>query len=221
MTKLIFKGREFNVIQHSGQPYLTLQDVARALYAKGGAQSDAPFDNGVRQMNTLYRRHADEFRQDMTALVRMQTPGGPQDVRIFSLRGCHLLGMFARTAVAKDFRAWALDVLDEHLNAGKGWQQEFNKAWLEYSSEKAMASLCGKGLNQWRLRKSPMEQRVERLADQAQVQSCLSDFFLAGNELPPSGGFFIPAPRPPGRISRPQGHHPPPLCVAAGGFFRF
>lgn len=167
MTKLIFKGREFNVIQHSGQPYLTLQDVAQALYAKEGSpQSATPFT----RVRDLYRRHADEFRQDMTALVRMQTPGGPQDVRIFSLRGCHLLGMFARTAVAKDFRAWALDVLDEHLNAGKGWQQEFNKAWLEYSSEKAMASLCGKGLNQWRLRKSPMEQRVERLADQAQVQ---------------------------------------------------
>ncbi|KAB0586176.1 hypothetical protein [Comamonas kerstersii] len=169
MSKLTFNGFEFNVIQHSGQPYLTLQDVARVLYAKGGDQSDAPFDNGVRQMNTLYRRHADEFRSDMTALVKMQTAGGMQEVRIFSLRGCHLLGMFARTAVAKEFRVWALDVLDEHLNTGKGWQQEFNKAWLEYTSEKAMASLCGRGLNQWRLRKSPLEQRVEHLASQAQV----------------------------------------------------
>lgn len=32
--------------------------------------------------------------------------------RIFSLRGCHLLAMFARTPVAKAFRKWVLDVLD-------------------------------------------------------------------------------------------------------------
>lgn len=34
-------------------------------------------------------------------------------VRIFSLRGCHLVAMFARTAVAKEFRKWVLDVLDK------------------------------------------------------------------------------------------------------------
>ena len=33
--------------------------------------------------------------------------------RIFSLRGCHLLAMFARTPVAKQFRHWVLDVLDK------------------------------------------------------------------------------------------------------------
>lgn len=169
MNKLNFKGFQFNVIQHGGQPCLTLQEVARVLYGKGGDQSDAPFDNGVRQLNTLYRRHADEFRSDMTELVKVQTAGGAQDVRIFSLRGCHLLGMLSRTVVAKAFRAWALDTLEAHLSAGNGWQQEFNKAWLEYTSEKAVASLCGRGLNQWRQRKDPLEQRVDHLAEKAQV----------------------------------------------------
>lgn len=31
-------------------------------------------------------------------------------VRIFSLRGCHLLAMLARTAIAKQFRVWVLKV---------------------------------------------------------------------------------------------------------------
>lgn len=35
-----------------------------------------------------------------------------QETRIFSLRGCHLLAMFARTPVAKEFRRWVLDVLE-------------------------------------------------------------------------------------------------------------
>lgn len=170
MTKLTFKGFEFNIIQHSGQPYLTIQEIGQVLYAKEGSpQTGGTLHYASKKVHEVYRRHADEFRQDMTALVRMQTPGGMQEVRIFSLRGCHLVGMLARTAVAKEFRAWALDVLDEHLNAGKGWQQEFNKAWLEYTSEKAMASLCGRGLNQWRQHKAPLEQRVEHLACQAQI----------------------------------------------------
>lgn len=166
MKKLTFNGHEFNVIQHSGQPYLTLADVARALYAKeGGTQSATPST----RVRDLYRRHADEFRQDMTAVVKIHTDGGMQDVRIFSLRGCHLLGMFARTEVAKDFRRWALDVLDEHLNEGKGWQQEFNRAWLEYTSERAVASLCGKGLRRWQGARHPLIHKVNEAAERAQI----------------------------------------------------
>ena len=170
MQKLTFNGLEFNVIQHSGQPHLTLAEVAQALYAKEGTpQSAGTLRNDTKRIGDLYRRHADEFRHDMTALVRMKTAGGMQEVRIFSLRGCHLLGMFARTEVAKEFRSWALDALDDHLNAGKGWQQAFNQAWLEYTSERAVASLCGKGLRRWRDQKSPMQLRVTEAAARAQV----------------------------------------------------
>ena len=33
-------------------------------------------------------------------------------MRVFSLRGAHLLAMFARTPKAKEFRRWVLDILD-------------------------------------------------------------------------------------------------------------
>lgn len=36
-------------------------------------------------------------------------------LRIFSLRGCHLIAMFARTPVAKEFRKWVLDILDREV----------------------------------------------------------------------------------------------------------
>jgi hypothetical protein len=49
----------------------------------------------------------------MTALVKLPTGGGEQETRIFSLRGAHLLGMFARTPIAADFRRWVLDILDK------------------------------------------------------------------------------------------------------------
>jgi len=42
---------------------------------------------------------------------------GVTDVRAdFSLRGAHLVGMFARTSTAKEFRKWFLDILDKETN---------------------------------------------------------------------------------------------------------
>ena len=116
---LAFKSKTFNVIDRNGQPWLTLSEIAAALYerevdplSKRGSQKTTPFESRVRD---LYRRHADEFTSGMTALVEMVTAGGKQMVRIFSLRGAHLLAMFARTPVAKEFRAWVLDVLDREV----------------------------------------------------------------------------------------------------------
>lgn len=160
MQKLKFDGQEFDVVDHGGQPCLTLADVAAALYGKGGPQSATPFETRVRD---LYRRHADEFTDKMTATVEMLTPGGRQRVRVFSLRGAHLLGMFARTERAKAFRRWVLDVIDHHLDQSQSKYQEYLSELHKLSDRRAVASLHGRGLNQWRLDKPPMEDRVRQL----------------------------------------------------------
>jgi prophage antirepressor-like protein len=41
----------------------------------------------------------------------------PPQVRVFSLRGAHLIAMLARTPVAKAFRRWVLDVLEKETQA--------------------------------------------------------------------------------------------------------
>lgn len=117
MTALALSFREiqFDVVDRAGQPWLKLPQVADVLYGKGGDQTDGPFENGIRQVQKLYQRHASEFTDRMTALVELKTAGGLQQVRIFSLRGCHLLAMFARTPVAVEFRRWVLDVLDREV----------------------------------------------------------------------------------------------------------
>lgn len=123
MTALTFKSQTFDVVDQNGQPWLTLADIAKALYAKGGDQTDASLDQGgdqsgppstnaIRQVQKLYQRHSDEFTAGMTSIVEMATRSGKQMMRIFSLRGAHLLAMFARTQVAKEFRAWVLDLLE-------------------------------------------------------------------------------------------------------------
>lgn len=49
----------------------------------------------------------------MTEVINLNTSGNLQkSVRVFSLRGCHLIAMFAKTPIAKAFRRWVLDILD-------------------------------------------------------------------------------------------------------------
>ena len=98
---LVFNDVQFHVIDRAGKSWVRGSQIATALqYAS------------VQRITELYTRHADEFTDAMTAVVTLPTEGGPQETRIFSLRGCHLLAMFARTPVAKAFRRWVLDVLE-------------------------------------------------------------------------------------------------------------
>ncbi len=108
LSCLSFQNVNFDVVDQQGQPWLRSQQISVALgYSRGD------------QVNDLYERNADEFTEAMTALVKLPDlqqgnsgTGQMREVRIFSLRGCHLLGMFARTDPAKEFRKWVLDVLD-------------------------------------------------------------------------------------------------------------
>lgn len=102
---LCFNDVQFDVIPQNSQPWVRGYQIGTAL----GYGENA--DVSIRK---LYTRHADEFTPAMTAVVTLPTEGGPQETRIFSLRGCHLLAMFARTPVAKAFRKWCLDVIEQY-----------------------------------------------------------------------------------------------------------
>lgn len=65
-----------------------------------------------RAVRIIYERNADEFTADETRLIVEETAGGPQQVRVFSLRGARLLTIFARTEPAARFRRWVLDLLE-------------------------------------------------------------------------------------------------------------
>lgn len=103
---LSFQETKFDVVSRCGQPWLKAADIARAL---GYAREDS--------VSRIYDRNADEFTEAMSQTVNLTVTGkinGLQNitVRIFSLRGAHLIAMFARTAAAKAFRKWVLDILD-------------------------------------------------------------------------------------------------------------
>ena len=99
---LVFESTEFDVVDLHNVPWLRGSQVASALGS----------ENPRRYITELYDRNADEFTDEMTQVLDLPTAGGIQPVRIFSPRGCYLLGMLARTEKAKAFRAWVLDVLE-------------------------------------------------------------------------------------------------------------
>lgn len=114
---LSFRDVQFDIIDRNSQPWLRSQQISVALgYSRGD------------QANDLYTRNADEFTDAMTALVELETSGGKQQVRIFSLRGCHLLAMLARTPIAKEFRKWVLDILDREVIAPRFRPERTRKA---------------------------------------------------------------------------------------------
>lgn len=103
MNELTFKSHTLTPIFINNVPYLGVGQIDLAL--------QYPKHTTCRK---IYERHADEFTPDMSFLTTVDTAGGKQQVRVFSLRGCHLLAMFSKTPVAKEFRRWVLDLIENH-----------------------------------------------------------------------------------------------------------
>ena len=102
MNALVFQSATINPVRHQdGQIWVTATDLSKAL---GYKRDDA--------VSKILIRNADEFKDYMTQVI--DNPHNPNlGLRIFSLRGAHLIAMFARTAVAKEFRKWVLDVIEK------------------------------------------------------------------------------------------------------------
>lgn len=108
---LTFDETTFDVVDHQNQPALRGAQIGNALGYSPEKASDA--------ITKLYDRNRGEFTEHMTGLVKLrdlgpQSGGAGQvrEVRVFSLRGAYLLGMFARTDRAAAFRSWVLDVME-------------------------------------------------------------------------------------------------------------
>ncbi len=101
---LSFNEVNFTPVQQDNQAWITSRELGQAL---GYSREDA--------VNKIFERNSDEFTGSMTRNVKLTLQGQAREVRVFSLRGCHLIAMLSRTAIAKQFRKWVLDVLDREV----------------------------------------------------------------------------------------------------------
>ncbi|MGX7395693.1 BRO-N domain-containing protein [Enterobacter sp. ESY66] len=104
-----FQGFAFNPVTEGGSIWFTSTDMAKAL---GYKKTDA--------ISQIYARNVDEFSDSMSLTLNMKVNGinnslRNKSVRVYSLRGAHLVAMFASTPKAKEFRRWVLDILDREV----------------------------------------------------------------------------------------------------------
>lgn len=102
-NSLVFKSQKIIPVIINDLPFLGVSQIATALGY-----------NDYTSVNRIYTRHSDEFTPDMVREVNLTSQGNlPIVNRVFSLRGCHLLAMFSKTPVAKEFRRWVLDLIEQ------------------------------------------------------------------------------------------------------------
>lgn len=105
-NQLSFNGKTLTPIIKDNQTWITSSDLSKALGYKD-----------TKSVPRVFNRNKDEFTSNMTEVVNSTTSGNLQKSELhFTLRGCHLIAMFARTSVAKEFRKWVLDILDKETN---------------------------------------------------------------------------------------------------------
>lgn len=104
-TQLVFNNTPLSIINLNNQIWLSSSELAKILnYSDSSA------------ITKIYSRNSNEFTNKMTEVVNLTTSGNLQkSVRLFSLRGAHLIAMFANTEIARDFRKWVLDILDKEV----------------------------------------------------------------------------------------------------------
>lgn len=165
---LSFENQPLQLLEHDGRLWLKSADIARAL---GYARAD--------RMSRVYDRHKSEFTPSMTCIVETPTLGHGSlvtETRLFSLRGAHLLGMFARTEKGVAFRRWVLDQLEQieaHDKDAKSLIAEFYAAAAKLDNQERFASMCGKGLSDHRRRKPPLAAALNNLVDLLQPKLSL------------------------------------------------
>lgn len=123
---LTFQSKTFDIVQRAGQVWLRAAEIAEAL---GYSRAD--------KVTQIYDRNRDEFTPAMTQTLKTRVSGLQREIRLFSLRGAHLLAMFARTTKAKQFRRWVLDILDREVACMQ------SQTHLDEEMKRSIESLCG------------------------------------------------------------------------------
>ncbi|WP_432784698.1 hypothetical protein AAEX37_01969 [Oligella sp. MSHR50489EDL] len=161
MKELMFQDQSIRLVEKDGKRWASAADIARAL---GYSRADS--------VTRIFDKHRAEFSKSMTSLVMVETAdhrnGGvllnKTMARVFSLRGAHLIAMFARTKKAQEFRRWVLDVIEQHQVA-PSLIEEWYKARADLDAQERFASLCGRGLSEYKKLKPPLQQRLETISE--------------------------------------------------------
>nr|ELR5112628.1 hypothetical protein [Providencia stuartii] len=115
--KLVFKGNEVIPFDNGdGKVWFTNKQLSELLEYKDESS-----------VTRIFNRNKDEFTDGMSQTVSLTVSNKNNEiqnkrVRIFSIRGAHLVGILSKTDVAKALRRWLLDLAEKESKPQQGWQ---------------------------------------------------------------------------------------------------
>lgn len=96
-----FNNHNIELINHNGQLYMTGSQIGEVL----------EYEDAAKAVHNIYTNHKDEFGENMSCTLKTRVNGVKRLSRVFNREGAWLIGMFARTPKAAEFRKWVLKVL--------------------------------------------------------------------------------------------------------------
>lgn len=99
---LSFQDRDIQFVEVNGEFCLTAEEIGRGL----------GYQNPRESIIHIYNRFRDEL-EPYTGVTKLITPGGIQEVRVFTEEGIYIISMLARTARAREFRRRVAGLLKE------------------------------------------------------------------------------------------------------------
>ncbi|MCX8602648.1 MULTISPECIES: Bro-N domain-containing protein [unclassified Gilliamella] len=126
-NSLVFHNTTIQSVNHNNQIWITSSELAKLLQYKS-----------TDSVTKIYNRNFDEFTRKMTETVKLTAPNNLiQTVRIFSLRGAHLIAMLAKTEIAKEVRKWLLDLADKEIGISETISLEQQQAIQQAVNERS------------------------------------------------------------------------------------
>lgn len=96
-----FNNHNIDIIAHNGQTWIAGSQIGKVL----------GYENAAKAIHNIYTNHKYEFDDNMSCTLKTRVQGQLHNARLFNREGAWLIGMFARTPKAAEFRKWVLKVL--------------------------------------------------------------------------------------------------------------
>ncbi|WP_334468941.1 phage antirepressor N-terminal domain-containing protein [Arsenophonus sp. PmNCSU2021_1] len=163
-----FYGNALYVVNHNGEPYTPMKPIVEGMGMDWKSQ---------------FRKLNQRFAKGMVMLT-IPSDGGPQDMACLALRKLNgWLQTISPNKVKPEIRDKVVqyqeecdDVLYEYWTKGqvvnprkRSIMQELNTACAELKTDKAIASLFGTGLSEWKNIKAAHTKKVKGLIEEAQL----------------------------------------------------
>lgn len=101
--QLVFHGTKLRIVEQNNNYWFLGSDISKALRLEKPSSAEH-----------IYDRNSDEFTHDMSQVSDSNSSKNiSKKPRLFSLHGAHLVATFFRTPIAKEFRIWVLDTLEQ------------------------------------------------------------------------------------------------------------